>query len=128
MEILFVYGTLLDAQNQMAQFLKLNAEFYAKGYFTGKLIDLGDYPGAVLSKNTDDKVFGSAFVLKNPATVLPVLDEYEGAGEKFSEPKEFIRTKTEIITDKKEKLQCWIYLYNLSTKNLREIKSWKITG
>ena len=126
MEILFVYGTLLDAQNHTAQFLKLNAEFYAKGYFTGKLLDLGDYPGAVLSENTDDKVFGSAFVLKNPETVLSVLDEYEEACDMFPEPREYIRRKTVIFTDKGEKIICWIYLYNRSTHNLRQIKIWGI--
>ena len=49
MEFLFVYGTLRDPQNQVAQFLKSNADFYAEGYFHGKLFDLGDYPGAIES-------------------------------------------------------------------------------
>lgn len=127
MEFLFVYGTLLDPKNQVAKFLQSNAELYDEGYFQGKLFDLGDYPGAVESNNPEDKVYGSVFVLKTE-TVLRILDEYEEAGDQFANPNEFIRTKTEIVVNKNEKLFCWIYLYNRSTENLLPIKTWRISG
>lgn len=127
-EFLFVYGTLLDPKNQVAKFLQSNAEFYADGYFHGKLYDLGEYPGAVESNNPEDKVYGSVFVLEKSETVLRMLDEYEETGDQFAEPNEFIRTKTEIVVGKNEKLLCWIYLYNRSTENLSPIKTWGISG
>lgn len=128
MELLFVYGTLLDPKNQVAKFLQSNAEFYADGYFRGKLYNLGEYPGAVKSNNPEDKVYGSVFALEKPETVLSMLDEYEETGDQFAEPNEFIRTKTEIVVGKNEKLLCWIYLYSRSTENLSPIKTWRISG
>jgi gamma-glutamylcyclotransferase (GGCT)/AIG2-like uncharacterized protein YtfP len=128
MEFLFVYGTLLDPENPAGQFLHLHAEYYADGYFHGKLFDLGEYPGVVVSNNPEDKVYGSVFALEKPETVLRMLDEYEETGDRFPEPNEFIRIKIEIVTGKKEKLLCWIYLYNGSTENLLPIKTWRISG
>lgn len=128
MEYLFVYGTLLDTDNQAAQILKSNAHFYAEGYFHGKLFDLGDYPGAVLCDNPQEKVFGHIFELAKPLIILQFLDKYEETGDLFPEPHEFIRLKTAIFTKNKEKLSCWIYLYNRSTENLRQIKKWRISG
>lgn len=128
MELLSVYGTLLDPKNQVAKFLQSNAEFYADGYFRGKLYNLGEYPGAVESNNPEDKVYGSVFALEKPETVLSMLDEYEEIGDQFAEPNEFIRTKTEIVVGKNEKLLCWIYLYSRSTENLSPIKTWRISG
>lgn len=128
MELLFVYGTLLDPQNPVGEYLRSNAEFYADGYFMGKLYDLGDYPGAVESNNPEDKVYGTVFVLKNAESIFRILDEYEETGDQFAKPNEFIRTKTEIVTGKNEKLLCWVYLYNRSTENLLPIKTWRISG
>ncbi len=128
MEFLFVYGTLLDPKNPAGQFLLSNADLFDEGNFQGKLFDLGDYPGAVESNNPEDKVYGSVFILKNEESVLRTLDEYEETGDQFAKPNEFIRKKTEIITGKKEKLFCWVYLYNRSTENLSPIKTWKFSG
>lgn len=123
MEFLFVYGTLLDPKNSVGQFLRSNAELFADGYFQGKLYDLGEYPGAVESNNPEDKVYGSVFVLEKPETVLRMLDEYEETGDQFAEPNEFIRTKTEIVVGKNEKLLCWIYLYNYPVDSGNQIES-----
>ena len=123
MEFLFVYGTLQDPQNQVAQFLQSNAEFYADGYFHGRLFDLGDYPGAVESDKSEDKVYGSVFALKNAELIFRILDEYEETGDQFAEPNEFVRTKTEIVVGKNEKLLCWIYLYNYPVDSGNQIES-----
>ena len=118
MEYLFLYGTLLDAHNQVAQFLKSNADFYAEGYFHGKLFDLGDYPGAIESNNSEDKVFGSTFKVRNPDAVFVALDEYEETGDKFPSPNEFIRTKIDVFDHKGKIIRSYVYLYMWPVEHL----------
>lgn len=125
MEFLFVYGTLRDPQNQVAQFLNSNAEFYNDGYFHGKLFDLGDYPGAVESNAPEDKVFGSIFQVRNPDAVFVALDEYEETGDKFSSPNEFIRTKIEVFGSNREMILSFVYLYNWPVEHFKRIVSEK---
>lgn len=125
MEYLFVYGTLLDGVNPAAQYLLSNAEFFAEGYFNGKLFDLGDYPGAVLSENQNEKVFGELLVIRNPESVFAVLDEYEETGDKFPAPNEFIRTKIEVFDNKGKPIPSYVYLYNWPVDNLKHIISGK---
>ena len=127
MEFLFVYGTLRDPQNQVAQFLNSNAEFYNDGYFHGKLFDLGDYPGAVESEKSEDKVFGTIFQIRNPEIVFPVLDEYEEVGDKFSTPNEYTRKKIKVFTNCNEAKICHVYLYNHPVDSGRQIVSGTFT-
>lgn len=125
MEFLFVYGTLQDPQNQVAQFLQSNAEFYAEGYFHGKLFDLGDYPGAIESKNPEDKVFGSIFKVRNPDAVFVAIDEYEETGDKFPSPNEFIRKKIDVFVSNGEMIPSYVYLYNWPVEHYKRIVSGK---
>ena len=119
---LFVYGTLLDEQNEFAIYLKQNCNFYGKGRFKGKLYDLGEYPGAVLDEKGDNYVCGSILEVKNISEVLIRLDEYEGFVHNQKEPNLFVR---EIITIEtvNERTDCWVYLYNLQVEGFRLIES-----
>ena len=106
-EFLFVYGTLMRTHNHaMSDFLQRHSTFWANGYFYGKLYDLGKYPGAILSLNNEDKVYGQIFQLNNANAVLPPLDRYEGVGEDV-----YSREKINAITETGERLECWVYLY-----------------
>lgn len=123
MEFLFVYGTLLDPKNQVAKFLQSNAEFYADGYFHGKLYDLGKYPGAVESDNPEDKVYGTIFRVRNPETVFAVLDDYEEVGDQFPTPNEYTRKMIQVFTNNNETKICHIYLYNYPADSGNQIES-----
>lgn len=113
MEYLFVYGTLLnEGSNEIAYFLHQNSEFLGNGYFPGKLFDLGEYPGAIQSENPNDRVFGKVFLLNDPAGVLPILDEYEGAAEISLPHNEYIRQRIAVWMESGEVKECWVYLYN----------------
>ena len=122
--LLFVYGTLLDKDNEYALYLKDQSSFYAEGRVKGKLYDIGEYPGAVLTGNNSGYVYGVILKLGNVKEVLRRVDEYEGYGEGETWPNEFVRVATMVETSKGD-IDCWIYLYNFPVINLPHITSGK---
>src|ERR1700709_927884 len=120
--LLFVYGALLDNDNEFAVFLKNNSKFYSEGKLKGKLYDIGEYPGAVFYSDDESYIYGSILELTNIEKVLPVIDEYEGYGDDQIQPNEFIRALANIETDAGS-VSCWLYLYNLPVAGLPVIES-----
>jgi gamma-glutamylcyclotransferase (GGCT)/AIG2-like uncharacterized protein YtfP len=120
--LLFVYGTLLNEDNEYAVYLKNHSRFYSNGKIKGKLFDIGEYPGAVLSSNSEDYIYGSILEVDHPENVFPVIDDYEGYGNDQSMPNEFIRLPVEIETSLTS-INCWIYVYNLPIAGLKLIES-----
>ena len=121
---LFVYGTLLDETNPYGIFLKENSAFFCEGRLNGELYDIGNYPGALLTDRPGNFVHGAVFKMNDEAEVLKELDDYEGFGDAFTQPNEFIRKLVQITT-KNGILPCWIYLYNHPTSSLTRIYSGK---
>jgi len=119
---LFVYGTLLDADNEFAIYLNNNCSFYAKGKFKGRLYDIDEYPGAIADRNSTTYVYGSIFLIHNPIPVLKQLDVYEGFGDDQQQPNLFIRELMAIETVDSY-IDCWVYLYNLPVEELVLIES-----
>ncbi|EIC29466.1 MULTISPECIES: gamma-glutamylcyclotransferase family protein [Methylomicrobium] len=117
-DLLFVYGTLRrGSRHPLARLLAENAEWLGFAYFSGRLFDLGAYPGAVPSGDPAHRVRGELYRLDDPAAILPLLDRYEEFGEEFPEPNEFIRS-LQAVRFKGCALKAWIYLYNWPTGNL----------
>ena len=124
---LFVYGTLLDERNKFAAYVQENCNFYKHAKFSGRLYDIGEYPGAILDTEDNGFVYGSIYVMSDPAQTLKILDDYEGFGEDLPQPNEFIRNLLAVET-KDERVNCWVYLYNLPVNGFRQIISgdyWK---
>src|ERR1700749_172942 len=96
--LLFIYGTLLNGDNEYAVYLENNSRFYAEGRIKGKLYDVGEYPGAVLLES-EDYIYGTILQLNDPEKVLSVLDDYEGYGQGQQEPYLFIRVLAEVWTE-----------------------------
>lgn len=120
---LFVYGTLMqNVDSEITRFLQRNSQFVGEGSFWGQLFDLGHYPGAVLLPNSSTKVFGHIFEIINTENTLKILDKYEAVGEQFGQFNEYRRELVPIDFVEKQIL-CWVYLYNLPTKNHNRIKS-----
>lgn len=119
-DLLFVYGTLLNADNKYAAYLRSNSAFYAHGKLQAQMYNIGKYPGTVLSDKDDEFVFGSIYRVSDALTVLPVIDVYEGFGDDQPQPNEFIREIVTIQTDAGD-IACWIYLYNLPVDGLPQI-------
>jgi len=114
-EYLFVYGTLRRAHRSlMSQWLAGNAKFSGRGTYRGKLLNLGRYPGAVLSRNASDNVLGDLYLLGAGGATLRLLDNYEG--------KEFCRKKAAISVKNSRNLSAWIYLFRGPASGLPVIR------
>lgn len=123
-DFLIVYGTLRPPfDNTFAQYLRQRGRCIGEGKFVGQVFDMGSYPGAIHSETSDGHVCGTVFDISNQkAAILTYLDYYEGVGEDFEQPTEFIRSVVPVdfngaIT------YTWVYLYNLSTDDKPVIKS-----
>ena len=119
---LFVYGTLLDRQNEFGDYLNAKCSFYADGKFKGRLYDIGEYPGAVPVADGSDYVYGKIFLVNDPDSVMKRLDDYEGFGANQPQPNEFTRQLV-VIETTDETVGCWMYLYNLPVDKVFRITS-----
>jgi gamma-glutamylcyclotransferase (GGCT)/AIG2-like uncharacterized protein YtfP len=121
---LFVYGTLRkDNRNSMSQLLAGKARLLGRARMQGRLFDLGEYPGLVLSRDPDSWVYGEVYALDNPDETLACLDDYEGCGPNDSVPHEFERIRNDVILESGERDIVWVYVYRGSTAGKREILS-----
>lgn len=121
---LFVYGTLLNSANSYGAYLQQHCTLLQAGKFSGKLYDIGEYPGAIANENNDQYVHGSIYLMDKPEKILKVIDDYEGFGDDQEQPNLFIRILTSIET-LHGPIECWIYLYNLPVNGLLWIESGK---
>lgn len=113
---LFVYGTLRrSAGTKWSQFLESASSFAGMGRTRGALFRLGSYPGMTLRSGEDSWVRGDVFLLKDPLSVLPVLDDYEGY--------EYRRQVVVVLLDDGRTIQAWAYLYLLDTSDKPRILS-----
>lgn len=121
---LFVYGTLLeDSKNEMSEFLSKHSEFVGRGFFCGKLYDVEEFPGAVLSDTLQDKVYGKIYEISEAEKVFSILDDYEGIESLETEKGLFKRVVVEAFLEAGHTVKTWVYLYNKSVLNLRLISS-----
>ncbi len=120
-EFLFVYGTLLDADNEFGSYLHNNATIGTTGTFRGRLYDIGEYPGAVTDSENNYPIHGTICKL-NTTEALAVLDDYESFGPEQEQPNLFVR-KLLAVNSGQSLVDCWVYLYNRSVEGLEEIKS-----
>ena len=119
---LFVYGTLLNQQNEFGNYLQKKCELVGVGKLKGLLFDLGQYPGAIETVDDDHWVFGKIFKLEDFENVIKILDDYEGFGYDQPQPNLFIRKLVQVYQHDKA-LLCWVYLYNLRLKGYERIES-----
>ena len=122
-DLLFVYGTLLGSlSNSMTDFLKRESVFIGEAYLKGRLYDLGRYPGIVAQDDSPYEVFGHVYQLSNPEEALKVLDYYEDIPDGKQTTSEYIRALAPVRIENNYQ-HCWVYMYNKSTANLKEIDS-----
>jgi gamma-glutamylcyclotransferase (GGCT)/AIG2-like uncharacterized protein YtfP len=110
---LFVYGTLRRPfQNRFAQLLSQNATFLGHARMRGRLYRIHTYPGLKLSPDSDEWVIGEVYHLNDPASLLAILDGYEGCGPEDKAPHEFTRVLAHATLASGPDVDAWVYQYN----------------
>jgi gamma-glutamylcyclotransferase (GGCT)/AIG2-like uncharacterized protein YtfP len=113
-DYLFVYGTLLPhlapeaVVNEVRQF-----KWLGQAVASGRLYNLGAYPGAILDPAADTRIIGQVCQLPDNPSVLAALDAYEGIYYADHLPDSlFVRTTTTVKFSDGREITCWIYVYN----------------
>ncbi|MDB5288154.1 MAG: hypothetical protein JWR05_3103 [Mucilaginibacter sp.] len=119
--LIFVYGTLLQPGNGLAQYLISNSTYLNAGYIKGTLYDIGEYPGLVINEKSG-LVHGSIYEINDQT--LKQIDDYEGYGIDQEEPNLYIRMMISVQTTEGI-IEAWVYLYNLPVDGLQIINSGK---
>lgn len=122
-DLLFVYGSLRpDVGSGAALRLLHEAEVIGRGLMAGRLLDVGDYPGAVYEPHAVDRVFGDVLRLYDPERTFAWLDPYEGYDRNDPEHSEFVRRRVEIMS-RDGRTYAWVYLYQRGDDRARPIAS-----
>jgi len=123
-DYLFVYGTLLqNLDNELSKFLHDNSTIVGKAYFIGKLYKISWFPGAVLSENNSEKVYGTFVKIKDIISVFNILDPYEGFNKRNPKSSLFIRQLVTIFDENQQSYKAWVYLYNQKVNEQSRITS-----
>src|SRR5438552_14406724 len=122
---LFVYGTLRrDPSHEMFHLLAKYGRFVGDATVSGRLFDLGEYPGMVSSDHTG-RVIGELYEIDhaNWDHVIARLDEYEGCSIGDPQPHEYRRELINARLASGLSLPAWAYVLSNWPTNYREIKS-----
>ena len=121
--LFFAYGTLRRGFCRH-QFLNApHAQFPSRGTVCGELHDLGAYPGAVPSDQSQSLVTGEVYRLPNPARALQVLDSVEGIVQGSPEHNLYRRELASVTLENGTKVGTWIYWLNRMHMPKRRILS-----
>jgi gamma-glutamylcyclotransferase (GGCT)/AIG2-like uncharacterized protein YtfP len=120
-QLLFVYGTLLIADNEIGSYMRSRCVYVCDGRIKGRLYNIGEYPGAVIDENAQSFVYGRIYRV-NESSVFDMLDEYEGITPADPIPHEY-RRELQVIETDAGTLNCWMYVYNWPTTGLSQINS-----
>ncbi|TSD66581.1 gamma-glutamylcyclotransferase [Inquilinus sp. KBS0705] len=110
--LLFVYGTLLQTENEFGVYLNKNCSFLGEGKVNGTLYDIGEYPGLTINNHSETFVYGHIYQMKHPEIVLNRLDFYEGVGPTEEQPNLYTRQLIPVETSDGI-VSAWTYIYNL---------------
>jgi gamma-glutamylcyclotransferase (GGCT)/AIG2-like uncharacterized protein YtfP len=124
-DYLFVYGTLRRVFNHpMHQVLISYSDYIATAILQGRLYEVVNYPAAILSANSDDKVIGELYIIKNSGLLFTALDDYEECSPRFATPHEYARIEHRVSLENGTKQLAWLYCYQGDVSPLKRI----ITG
>ena len=113
-QYLFVYGTLRRGYARAHRLLG-EACFVSKGTVSGKLYDLGEYPGLRKTSRADGRVGGEVYELPGPDAEqrLAILARYEGA--------EFQRARVLVRLNNGRRHRAWAYVLADKPEGMRPI-------
>jgi gamma-glutamylcyclotransferase (GGCT)/AIG2-like uncharacterized protein YtfP len=107
---LFVYGTLMRRfHNPAARRLRRDALFVCTATVSGKLYNLGAYPGLHLTREGACTAHGEVYRLTGGGQLLHFLDGYEGCAPDDPEPHTYRREVAHAALAGGGQLPVWVY-------------------
>ena len=82
-----------------------------------------DFPGAVDSSSSEDRVRGEVYELHDEPALLEKLDEYEECSPNDPKPTLYRREKRNVVLEDGRTVEAWVYLFNRPTDGLPRIRS-----
>lgn len=123
-DYLFVYGSLRrQVSSSRHDLIQDQCEYIGEGTLQGKLYLLDGYPGAIISEDDSDTVFGEMYRMLDRDSLFARLDEYEECTGLFPEPHEFKREEVEIALVDGQRIVGWSYFYNRPITHLKRVIS-----
>lgn len=113
---LFVYGTLKSSHKgafgqDKRDRLHRESRLLGPATASGRLFDLGDYPGLVAPDTPGDVVHGEVVELADPETSFRWLDAYEGIRTDTLHASEYHREPRRVRLASGTELTAWVYIY-----------------
>lgn len=122
-DLLFVYGTLMQEFNsEITRVLRSNSKFVGEGWISGRLFDIGSYPGLIYDLQSSQQVRGEIYQMYKPQHLLPLLDQYEMIDSNRPDENEYKRSLLPVMTAG-QGVTCWTYIFQLSPSSFPEISS-----
>lgn len=117
-EFLFVYGTLMstaaDPMGDVARRrLRDQSSRIAAAFTSGRLVDLGSYPGLVAGASAASLVHGEVLRLHDPQRAFTWLDAYESIDPRPGAVNEYRRELRRVTLDTGADTDAWLYTYVL---------------
>ena len=110
---LFVYGTLMKKfTGYKPIMLEEYGEYVCEGFIYGRLYEIDNYPGLILGKNINEKVYGEIFLLNDFNTSILKLDEYEDFFPGDFEKSLYIRQIEDVNVQGGDIKKAWVYIFN----------------
>jgi gamma-glutamylcyclotransferase (GGCT)/AIG2-like uncharacterized protein YtfP len=121
---LFVYGTL-SPRHAPPEIAAAVGRLRPVGQASvrGRLYDLGEYPGAILSEKSRSLIRGEVFELPDDPNTLSSLDNYEGFEPNKPRSSLFLRRARSVNMDDGSRLRCWVYIYNGTTRGAEPLRN-----
>ena len=121
---LFVYGTLMKKYSgHKPIYLEKYGKYVSEGFIQGRLYEIDNYPGLILSNNSNDKVYGEIFLLDDFTASIHKLDEYEDYFQDDLENSLYVRQEEEINIKEGETKKAWVFIFNKEVDEKKRIIS-----
>lgn len=103
----------------MHNYLRARSDYMGVATIGGTTVDLGGYPGLLISNHPDERVTGELYRIHEGMSeeLFAVLDRYEGCSEDDPEPHEYFRHRREVLLQQdgqhdQQLYDAWVYIYN----------------
>jgi gamma-glutamylcyclotransferase (GGCT)/AIG2-like uncharacterized protein YtfP len=123
-EFAFFYGTLMTGFDRRRKAgIEDQLRYIARGSIQAALFDLGIYPAAIPMAEADGRVWGEVYQIRDPGTVLSVLDEIEGYSPEDPDRSLYTRAEVPARLEDGRAVDVWVYFYNAPLGQAPQIAS-----